>query len=334
MSYPSGWPAPGKMHFRLQEPHLGSIDLDCDGGYVVTSYDLGFPVIREVAMNNSLDDGTYDLTQYIGNRAITLEITLKTHKGINQSSQHIAAESVLRDRLLRFCHPRARPVLVFSEHGDDRVKQAMMRASQGSIAVGQKYYNKLSLSWVAPRGAFVSWDQRCYTTIFDSTTPDTQTVQIFNAGSAPATWTAHLSGEAVKPRFILNGHTILEMDFDSKHGDVIHIDSFSRSVQINGNQAGYTYVNDNSEWWMVPPGYSTLTVEQDGASLEGYPLAFWQPGGTGREPTNWAIPPGTTPPNNPSPAGAPPWSWTTEVDPNTGLPGFAQVDFCFYDTFV
>ncbi len=332
MSYPSNWPTPGKMHFRLSEPTLGAIDLDCDGGFVVTGYDLGFPTVREVALNNSLDDGTYDLTQFIGNRSVTLEVTLKPHKGLGPNSPATAPESVLRDRLLRFCHPRARPTLVFSEHDDDRVKQTMLRATSGSIAVAQKNYNKVSLSWVAPRGTFVSWDQRCYRMLFDSTTPDTQSVYILNAGSAPASWHATLQGESVKPRFVLNGQTLLELDFEATHSDVIEIDSFSRTVRINGNTAGYRYVNDNSAWWNVPPGVSLLTIEQDTYTIEGYPLAFWEPDDAHE--TNWSTPPGTTPPNNPPPGGAPPWGWTTDIDPDTGGPGFFQVDFCYYDTFV
>jgi hypothetical protein len=332
MSYPSDWPEPGKMHFRLTDPRLGAIDLDCDSGYVLNAYDLGFPTVREVTLNNSLDDGTYDLTQYIGSRAITLDITLKPHAGLTPLSPFIAAESVLRDRLLRFCHPRARPSLVFSEHEDNRVKQAMLRAAQGTIAVSQRHYNKLSLSWVAPRGTFVSWDQRCYQFLFDSTTPDTQSVTIVNEGSAPATWHVHMQGESVKPRFVLNGQTILELDFDAVIGDTIDIDSFSRTVLINGNPVGYKYVNDNSAWWTIPPGESTLTIEQDTYSVEGYPLSFWEPDAV--HTTNWAIPPGTTPANNPPPGGAPPWGWTTSIDPATGLPGNFQVDFCFFDTFV
>jgi hypothetical protein len=334
VSHPDEWPASGVMHFRLEEPRLGRLDLSCDNGYVISSYDLGFPEVREVAVPNSLDDGTFDITKFYGARSITLDIVLKPHSGISPSSPLLGAESLLRDRLLAFLHPGTRPVLIFSEHDDDRVKQVMVRGSQGTVAVDRKNYNRLSASWVAPRGSLLSWDQRCYQWTFSSNTADTQTQLIVNAGSAPAHWQAMLTGEATKPRFILNGTQLLQLDYNSTPGDTIVIDSFSRTVTIDGVQSGYKYIADNTNWMQVPPGTSRLTIEQDTYSVEGYPYAWWQPGGTGKTPTNWSIPPGTTPANNPPPGGNPPWAWTTRRDPDTGEPGRLEINFCFYDTFV
>jgi len=358
MSYPANWPVPGKMHFRLEEPRLGRLDLDCDAGYVVQTYDLGFPAVREVAVPNSLDDGTFDVTRFYGARSITFSIVLKPHTGVDPNSSPTAAEAKLRDRLLAFLYPGVRPTLIFSEHGDDRVKQVMVRGAQGSIAVDRKNYNKLNVSWVAPRGALLSWDPRCYEFIFSSATDDTLTKFITNDGSAPAHWQATLSGEAIKPRFILNGVGVLQLDYTSNPGDIIVIDSFSRTVSINGEPSGYKYVDDNASWSQIPPGVSELRVEQDTYTIAGYPFAYWQPTNTAarvgsarvgkahvgrttsividplKSPTNWAIPPGTTPPNNPPPAGKPPWGWTARTDPVTGEPGHLTVDFCYYDTFV
>jgi hypothetical protein len=337
MTYPAGWPAPGKMHFRLVEPRLGYLDLDCNGGYVVQSYDLGFPEIREVVVPNSLDDGTYDVTRFYGSRAITLDVVLKPHSGLAPSSAPTAPESVLRDRLLAFLHPGLRALLIFSEHGDSRVKQALIRGSQGSAAVDKKNYNKINASWVAPRGNLLSYDERCLLYTFSSNTSDTQTHDLINDGSAPAHWRAVLTGESIKPRFILDKGTdrqrTLQLGYESGVGDVVVIESFSRTVTINGVQTGYKYVDDNSQWFMVPPGVTPLTVEQDTYTVEGYPYAWWQPGDAAHTPTNWAAPQGD-PSNNPPPVGMPPWAWTTKADPTTGEPGKLQINFCYYDTYL
>lgn len=336
MTYPQNWPVPGKMHFRLEETRLGRLDLDCDAGYVVSAYDLGFPTIREVTVPNALDDGTFDVTRFYGARSITFDIVLKPHSGSAPNSPVTAAEAVLRDRLLAYLYPGVRPTLIFSEHQDDRVKQVMLRGSQGTVAVNKRNYNRLNVSWVAPRGSLLGWDQRCYSYTFSSATSDTQVQTIVNAGSVPAHWQATLSGESIRPRFVLNGDQVLQLDYQSKVGDVIVIDSFSRTVTINGTQSGYKYVADNTSWMQVPPGISELTVEQDTYTVEGFPFAWWQPTGSvsTKGPTNWATPPGTTPPNNPPPGGQPPWAWTTTVDPATGVPGHLDITFCYYDTYV
>ena len=345
MSYPPGWPQVGKMHFRLSEPRLGDLDLTCDNGYVVSAYDLGFPQIREVSVPNALDDGTFDVTRYYGARSITLDVVLKPHTGLDPTSPPIvwpgpgqtAAEAKLRDKLLAYLYPGVRPTLIFTEHQDDRVKQAMLRGAQGTVAVNRRNYNHLNLSWVAPRGAFLGWDRRCYSYRFSSATSDSQTQTIVNTGSAPAHWQATVSGESIRPRFILNGQNVLQLDYDSAVGDVVVIDSFTRTVTINGTQSGYKYVNDLTSWAQVPPGVSQLTIEQDTYTVEGYPFAYWQPPSPGvstNGPTNWATPPGTTPPNNPPPSGQPPWAWTTKADPVTGVPGHLDVVFCYYDTFL
>jgi hypothetical protein len=270
------------MHFRLVHAGLGVLDLDCDHGYVVQAYDLGHPEVREVRVPNALDDGTFDVTRFYGARAISLDIALKPHSGTGPSSPFIAAEAVLRDRLLAFTYPGIRPILVFSEHQDERVKQVLVRGSDSSIAVSQKNYNKLNVSWIAPRGALLGYDERCYNYGFSSATSDTQTLSVLNAGSAPAHWRSVLSGEAVRPRFICTTpdgmHTsVLQLDYESGPGDVVVIDSFSRTIQVNGVQTGYRYVNDLSEWFQIDPGICLLTVEHDTYTTEGYPFAYWQP---------------------------------------------------------
>jgi hypothetical protein len=332
MSYPTLWPQPGIMHFRLLEDRLGALDLDCDHGYVVQSYDLGFPTVREVIYNNSLDDGTFDVTRYHGPRTVTLDLALKPHSGPTPNSPPLPAESVLRDALLAYTHPSRRPTLLFSEHQDSRVKRVMLRGTSATAAVTRANYNKVSLTWVAPRGVFRSYDERCYHFTFSSNTSDTQTYEIVNEGSSPSPWRCVLLGEAVKPRFLLNGVPLLELNYTSSAGDTIVIDSFSRTVTIDGVQTGFTYVGDSATWFPIPSGTSTLTIEQDSYTTEGYPYAYWQsmPG----TPTNWAIPPGTTPVNHPPPIGAPPWAWTTDVDPATGLPGQLSIDFCYFDSYI
>jgi hypothetical protein len=264
------------MHFRLVNDRLGRLDLDPESGYVVTAYDLGHPEVREVRVPNSLDNGSFDNTRYYGARAITLDVTLKPHTGVGPTTGFIASEAQLRDRLKAFTNPGVRSSLLLSEHQDNRVKQALIRGADMSGGVFRENYNKMSVSWVAPRGVLLSYDRRCYPFSFGSDTSDTQTITILNEGSAESHWIATLSGEAVKPRLILNGTQVLQLDYTSAAGDTIVIDSFSRTVTINGTQVGFKYVADNAAWFQIPPGVSELTIEQDTYTVEGYPYAYWQ----------------------------------------------------------
>jgi hypothetical protein len=282
MTYPPEWPAPGKMHFRLLHDRLGRLDLDCDHGYVVTAYDLGFPDIRNVSINNSLDHGTFDVTRFFGARAVSLDVTLKPHTGLTPASSKIAPESMLRDKLTGYLYPGIRPTLVFSEHGDNRVRQILLRGDSASFAVSRPDYNELNVSWIAPRGTFYSYDERCYLFRFGETSGEFMDLTIVNEGTVPVDWRASVSGWSIHPKLTLNGTETLSVEYDAEPGDVIILDSYSRTITINGVPASYTYAGDASHWFQIPPGISTLRVEhKGGVSAFGYPYARWQEPATG-----------------------------------------------------
>ena len=65
-----------EFHWAIEDPDLGLLELTCDNGYIVTEYDLGFPDVREVTYDRPLNDGTFDLTRYVGSRLVSLTIVL------------------------------------------------------------------------------------------------------------------------------------------------------------------------------------------------------------------------------------------------------------------
>jgi hypothetical protein len=277
MSFPPDWPDPGKLHFRLSNSRLGRLDLACERGYVVTAYDLGFPEIREVKLNNALDDGTFDVTRFYGARSVSLDVTLKSHTGLTPASDFINSESFLRDKLLGYLYPGIRSTLLFSEHRDRRVRQILIRGTQASVAVGQKDYNQVNVSWVAPRGTLYSYDERCYHYVFSENSPEFMDLTVVNEGTVPVDWRASISGWSIHPRLILNGKERLRLRYDAEPGDVIILDSFSRTVTVNGTPTNYDYIGDDAYWFQIPPGTSTLRVIHDGGvSSLGYPYARWQ----------------------------------------------------------
>ena len=266
-------PEPGKLHFRLSNSRLGRLDLDCNKGYVVSAYNLGFPEIREVKLNNSLDDGTFDVTRFYGARAVSLDVVLKSHVGLTPASDYINSEAYLRDRLLAYLYPGIRSTLLFSEHDDRRVRQILIRGTQASLAVEQKNYNRVSVSWIAPRGTLYSYDERCYHYIFGENSPEFMDLTLINEGTVPVDWRASISGWSIHPRLILNNKERLRLRYDAEPGDVVILDSFSRTVTVNGKPTAYDYIGDDAYWFQIQPGTNTLRVAHDGGvRLQGLPV--------------------------------------------------------------
>jgi len=274
--YPSDWPvAPGEMHFRLVEPQLGTLDLGCGNGYVVREYSLGSPEIREVTYNNSLDDGTYDLTQFIGARAVTLDIVLRNTASIDGTGPIVKAESQMRDDVLKFLHPGRRPVLIFSEHGDNRCRQIQLRGTEFGWTVSKPRFNSLNLSWKAPKGIIESLGDACVTVSYKESLPSTILLDINNPGTVSSTWTMRTQGQLIDPVFQL-GSERLSLDYNAGPTDIVTVDSFTKTVSINGVPTGYKYLNDDSDWFKIPPGRSTLEIAHSGVALAGYPFAKWE----------------------------------------------------------
>ena len=308
--YPADWPvAPGEMHFRLVEPQLGTLDLGCANGYIVKDYEFSSPEIRELAYNNSLDDGTYDLTQYIGARAVTLNLVLRNTPGIDGSGVPFKPESQMRDDVLKFCHPGRRPTLLFSEHGDNRCRSIQLRGTEFGWNVSKPRFNSLSLSWKAPRGIIESIGDACVKVSYKESLPSQILLDIENPGNVSSTWTMSTQGQLIDPVFQL-GDQKLSLAYDAAPTDIVTIDSYNKSVAINGIPSGYKYLNDYSDWFKIPPGRSTITITHGGVSIIGYEFGEWEPQTALPAPagtTLWANPPHQAPP------GTPPWSWSTEV---------------------
>ena len=73
---PAGFTGPSKV--ALYEPSLGRLELG-NLPFVVESFQIGSPDIRENVKNRALADGVFDDTQYHGASAITVTTRLAPH---------------------------------------------------------------------------------------------------------------------------------------------------------------------------------------------------------------------------------------------------------------
>lgn len=325
---------PGQMFFRLEEPNLGVLDLTCDNGYVITQYDLGYPNVRPVVYDIANDNGTYDITRYFGARTVTLDIALRATVDVEGKQPMGVSEPELRDRLLAYLQPGRRPTLVFQEHTDSRVRTMMLRAESASLAVSQPQFNKLSVSWVAPRGVIHSYGKNCVNWTFDASNVDPLNFALTNAGNMPAHWTAQLNGAVYYPKFTLHPGTSrarsIQLEYVSAGGDAVIIDSFTRRVSINGVETGYKYVDVASkDWFLIPPGQSNLLIETGLGVTPGGAPAVWNVPDPGTAP-----PPGTRPPDSrwwkEGTKPVPIWSSGVVADQDTA----ATIQFCVDDVWI
>lgn len=329
---PVDWPvAPGQMHFRLEDPVLGRLELLDDRGYIVREYDMGTPEIREVTYPNSFDDGTFDFTQFIGSRAVTLDVVLRPTEFIDGTGEQ-RSEPAMRDRLLAYAHPIRRPRLLYSEHGDDRVKEIDLRAADFSASVTQPRFNSVNISWVAPRGYIQSNFTKCEEQVMGELA-STREFFLINEGNMNAHWTLAIRGEVQMPIIWLDDEraTAIELEFNSTVSDNILISSLERSVRVNGVRTGYKYLSDTSTWFTIPPGDHSISVSSSDYTRQGYPFAKWENDGVAPLVT-W----GGAPPHLPAynPAVPPPWAWTSAADPGTGAPGVTNLIVCYRSTWI
>lgn len=356
---PADWPVDvEQMHFRLTDQLLGPLDLSCDRGYVVRSYDFAYPETRAVTYNNALEDGAFDLTKFLGPRAVTLELTLKVRASVNDTGPRLVipsgpgsgtevSEAMLRDRIRAYLHPQRRPRLIFTEHQDKRCRQVLLRGSESAAAFAQARYNACSASWVAPRTYIESYRVKTAIATIDEDVPAALSLDIFNEGNAPAYWAARLQGETMKPRISLvnavYGTSYLQLDYDRTNpGDVVTVDSFSRSVLVNNQPIGFRYVNDQSQWFRIPPGPSTLVFDAFTAAGAGYEYGTWVTGqfqgpgspnaATGQWSDRLTNLPAPAPPEDPQ---GPPFAWSTRPGESGGVtPSGSELRFAYTDTWL
>lgn len=132
----------GPSKVVLWESRLGRLELG-DLPFVVESFQIGSPEIRDNIKNRALADGVFDDTMYHGASAITLTMRLAPHMKCNARIADYWF-ATLRDTVAAYMSPRLRPRLYWRYPGDSGpIPGATMGESDGA---GQ---------WAEVRGA--SW---------------------------------------------------------------------------------------------------------------------------------------------------------------------------------
>lgn len=270
----------------LDDPDLGRLDLECEDGFVVNSFEIGFPTVREVVRGRAVSDGVFDDTAYLGARVIT--VTLRMVSG---GCSPAGSSQTLIDQVMPYLSPRRRPRLVWSLQRDPgEMRSAIVRGLNAPLVINQRAYPTVVFQWVTTDAYIESPVLTCQSVRPDSPpeeegreydlTFDRQYVPIppvggffaFNAGNAPAHWRATISALATDPTLTVGSN---QMIFDRNGGislvtgQTLVIDTKERTILLNDDPLESRYDRVNFEAWawddlLMQPGFNLFRLTGTG----------------------------------------------------------------------
>ena len=285
------------MQAELYHDDLGTLILGTDP-YVVANLQIGSPAVRENLKARALSDGVNDNTRYLGSRAITATLRLK-------SLTHCDGPPMqdLLDRVTPYMHPRRRPTLTWQLYGSDTPRAAIVRGVTWPYTIDGPKYPTIALSWIVPSGQIVEGgpDARHCVTIQPAgeietgrtydLVPDRHyadqgpigTRYVFNEGTDWAHWDLTIHGPVVNPRFIING---IEIRFDRNggltlgEGEYVVLDTRARTVLLDGNDSESRYGNMNYDEWnwdqvRLKPGQNQVRFTGDNLTTQSTAVLCW-----------------------------------------------------------
>ncbi len=271
----------------LSHPVLGQLDLDCDpDGYVVSQFEIGFPDVRPVVVPRALADGVLDTTRFVGQRAITVSITLDQTKMATQD---------LLDMLMPYLSPRYRPRLVYAVQdpvvNPNHVRSFEVRGVDAPLVIDGPKFQTVVCQWVALDHRATSIEERCvqgvaggdeigreYDLEFDRDYPPSLpvgVVQFDMVGNDPADWTATIIGPVDDPVLTVNGIDITFTGVSVTGGQGLVIDTRNRTMILGGNLSVYGDSNFVDWVWddlLLRPGVNQIRLEGTDTDPDTYVL--------------------------------------------------------------
>jgi hypothetical protein len=255
---------------RLVEPTLGTLDLECGTGFVVSSFEIGWPTVRQVVTARALSDGTIDTTRYLGARAVTVALRL---------DQRVLATQDLLDMVTPFLSPRYRPTLVWEVQPNPApgcdvtvpppaypVRSLMVRGADAPLVIDGPRYVTIVCQWVAQESYTSGLEETCAVASVTGTEEDGRTYDLdfdrdypfspvygftfFNTnGNAPMDWTATLTAEITDPEILVNDTTITFTGLTLTAGQTVEFNTQDRTILRNGDPLDSVYGFTNFADW-------------------------------------------------------------------------------------
>lgn len=276
----------------LTHPSLGQLNLECATGFVVTSFAIGWPQVREVVDNKALADGTIDTTTYLGSRSVTIALRLDNTGCAGFSTQDLV------DLVTPYLSPRIRPTLVYTIDENDsdptHVRSLLLRGVDGPLTVDAPKALTLVCQWVAADSFTSAIEESCavanltgtselgrdYDLTFDRDYPFSPPFGItyfYPNGNAPMDWTGTITAQVANPTIYVNGIAVSFTGVTLLAGQTININTATRTILRNNDPTDSLYGFTNFADWTwddlrVVPGENQIRLEA--ASTAGGAPAF------------------------------------------------------------
>jgi hypothetical protein len=265
----------------LTHPSLGSLDLECEDGFVVSSFTIGYPTVRDVVINKALADGTIDTTTFVGARAVTIAMRLD-----NTGCDGFKTQDLL-DRVSPYVSPRIRPTLVYTvdknSTNPNHVRSLVLRGVDAPFTVDAPKALTLVCQWVSAESFTSALNQVCavapitesnefgrtYDLDFDRDYPPSPPVGITlftPQGNAPMDWTGTITSEVTDPIATINNIDIIFTGVTLLPGQTINIDTANRTILRNNDPNDSIYGLSNFQDWTwddlrIRPGLNFIRLE-------------------------------------------------------------------------
>jgi len=258
---------PGEI--LLTADDLPDLAIDCTTGFVATELQVGFPAPRPVVRARALGDGLIDNSAFLGNRALTLSLTLDTTVAPMQSLVDLLLPFLAQTRRPRLAwrlgdtpFPPAPPSPVPYPTSDGRWRSAIVRGADAPLVISGPRYLTVSASWVTVDAYLETKDLSLW-----AAGPNGPVETIWHQGNAPAAWVASFTGEAITPQLIINGISVSFPAYTVPINRMVTLDLAARTIIESTNLGGAPFVNlypqVNSYSWsweslFMQPGSNTL----------------------------------------------------------------------------
>ena len=261
---------------------LGALTLDLmdpANGFAIAEVDLGFPAVREVAVNRPDADGTIDETRWTSSRVVSISGQVLATPGSSRSAN-------LAD-LAPFLDPSARPVLVYVIDADQPARQLTLRGSDWSTPFNDPTISSFHVAWKTP-DPWASSSVAHTVTVPASITVQGRTYPLipprhYPAGSSTTAPATNTGTRATRPLFrvdgpitgpvILGGGTITFLPaFTVAAGRYVTIDCATKAVLLDGQYNVFGQVDFlNTTWPIFLPGVQN-NVQLQGSATAGSTL--------------------------------------------------------------
>jgi len=275
----------------LEDVDLGRLDLECDDGFVVAAIEIGFPTSREVVRPRSLADGVFDDSEYLGPRLITVTVRMRSG-GCDPSG----TSQQLIDQVMAYMSARKRPRLVWSvQRNMNEFRSSVVRGFDAPVLIDAFAYPTIIFQFVTTEAFLEAPEETCfianpnvpaveegrnYDLTFDrqyAPGGPTDSIFVFNPGSAPANWTGTILASADQPNIVVNGTA---MRFNANGGvnliagQTLNISTQERTILLNNDPTESRYDRVNFEDWnwdqfLLRPGLNVIRFNGTGAWFDG-----------------------------------------------------------------